>query len=390
MIKNIQIINNSIPISFSNKEKTPSYQHNLVNNTKQDTIEINDKKSKKLSKIKKYAYTTAGIVIIALATAKIILGYNKIKKIAQNKKVFSDFCTTTKYDEVLKNFSFTHFGKDGVPLKYSRNKFIQDLKAILNSLPQEERLKLEKKYNLDFRQTGYNSVKSELSKIPVIPEKIVGNKAEQKIAKLIRHFTKENEVMVENKEIKSVLNSIIQEIPEFTTIIGRKQHDTHHYSIDIHTLKNLCDNIKNPMYTSLDEESKLVLKYSTILHDFGKDFLGDYTPDKGHAQKSFKIAPKILEKIDLKQNIKDRIIKQVKNHHWFEYYNKGEISAQDVVKMFESKQDVAIAEIMAKSDFKNVNPDFHYLCMKITKNDSYDDLMRTKFSPIDIIITKIN
>ena len=92
------------------------------------------------------------------------------------------------------------------------------------------------------------------------------------------------------------------------------------------------------------------------MHDFGKK--GNIITT-GHAATSKVYAEEILANYDLPQNIKDRIIKHVANHHWFERYNKQEISAQDVANIFGSKADITIAKIMAKADFEAISPTFH-------------------------------
>ena len=413
----------------------------LKNSLGQDVVEIQGKTPDKNSRIKKYAYIVSGVISTVLATAGVVFGYKKIKahkaekeaqrlaqearekaqKLAQeaaekarieaerekkvpeivpqkvtqerittNKKIFTDVCSVSKYDEIIKNrLNVEKYGKNGIPLKYSRNDFLQDLNNTLNSVTPEERTKLEKKFNLVFHKTTYNPVGIELEQIPVVPKQIGNIKAEEKIAQIINKFTSENEVLIDDKEVKTVLDSIIQEIPEFTAMVGRKQHDTHHYSVDIHTLRNLSDNLNNIRYNGLDDESKQVLKYSTILHDLGKDFIGDFTPDKGHAKKSLEIAKGILERLELSSNVKERILKQVENHHWFEHYNKGQMSAQAVVNLFASKDDITIAQIMAKSDLQNVNPNFHFWCMGVKGWGDYCEIMFEKFAPINKIANKI-
>ena len=376
------------PKQSYSSQNLPQKQISQINLGK-DIVEFQGKHNKQpKSKIKKLAYHAAAFIVAGMATAGIILGHKKAK-INKINPIFSDFCNSTKYDEAISRFDFDKFGKEGIPLKYSRNEFLEDIKNTLNSVPPQKRTELQEKFDLVIRETGYNPVGIELERIPIIPKILGKTEAEQKIAQIINRFTQKNEVLIDDKETKTVLDSIIKVFPEFTAMIGRKQHDTHHFSVDIHTLKNLKSNILSPKYKDLDNESKLVLKYSTILHDLGKDFIGDITPDKGHAKKSYEITKQIMKNFDLPESIKKRIINQVKNHHWFEYYNKGETTAQEVVDIFGSKSDLTIAQIMAKSDFANVNPLFHYKCMNIAPEPQiYDDILEEKFLPLDEIINK--
>ena len=313
-------------------------------------------------------------------------------KLNEDKTIFTKLVETQNYDYALAKtkIDFTDFAKDGIPLEYSRNQFLKDLQKILDSNP-EEKEQIMKEFNIKFNQTSFNSLGFELEDIPRIKIKKTYTEAEQKIINLIEKFTTGNKSTIANFETKSLLDSILQTFPEFALVVGKKQHNTHQYSLDIHTLKNLQDNLVNPKYKELDSESQLVLKYATILHDLGKTFIGDFKPDNGHEVLSAKYAEQILERFDLPQEIKNRIINQVLHHNWFEQYNNpnNSFSAQDVVNMFGSKEDVIIAEIMAKSDYANISENFHlngrrngYATNKISQGQ-FDYLMARKFAEIN-------
>lgn len=315
----------------------------------------------------------------------------KAEKVAQNKKTLGIFSTTNQLDNAIIKFKPETLGKDGIPLKYSRNRFLGDLKAELEVLPPEERKLIEEKFDIRLNPTEFNEVGVEMERIPIIPENIGTSKAEQKISQIIKNFTQENETLIEDPETKKVLDSIIQEFPEFTAVIGKKQHHTHQYSVDVHTIKNLQDNLQNHRLEGLDSDSQLVLKYSTILHDLGKQFISDFCPDEGHARLSAIYTKKILGRMNLSPEIKSRILKQVEFHHWFKDYNMGRLSAKGVTNLFKTKEDVTIAEIMARSDLKNVSDNFHLRCMGIPANHSqgaYENAIEAKLSDIDKIINE--
>lgn len=315
----------------------------------------------------------------------------KAEKVAQNKKTLGIFSTTNQLDNAIIKFKPETFGKDGIPLKYSRNRFLGDLKAELEVLPPEERKLIEEKFDIRLNPTEFNEVGVEMERIPIVPENIGTSKAEQKISQIIKNFTQENETLIEDPETKKVLDSIIQEFPEFTAVIGKKQHHTHQYSVDVHTIKNLQDNLQNHRLQGLDSDSQLVLKYSTILHDLGKQFISDFCPDEGHARLSAIYTEKILGRMNLSPEIKSRILKQVEFHHWFKDYNMGRLSAKGVTNLFKTKEDVTIAEIMARSDLKNVSDNFHLRCMGIPANHSqgaYENAIEAKLSDIDKIINE--
>lgn len=315
----------------------------------------------------------------------------RAEKVAQNKKTLGIFSTTNQLDNAIIKFKPETFGKDGIPLKYSRNRFLGDLKAELEVLPPEERKLIEEKFDIRLNPTEFNEVGVEIERIPIVPGNIGTSKAEQKISQIIKNFTQENETLIEDPETKKVLDSIVQEFPEFTAVIGKKQHHTHQYSVDVHTIKNLQDNLQNHRLQGLDSDSQLVLKYSTILHDLGKQFISDFCPDEGHARLSAIYTENILERMNLSPEIKSRILKQVEFHHWFKDYNMGRLSAKGVTNLFKTKEDITIAEIMARSDLKNVSDNFHLKCMGIPANhsqDAYENAIEAKLSDIDKIINE--
>ena len=314
----------------------------------------------------------------------------RVAKAKQKHETFNLFTRTNHFDSVITTeLQPETFKKDGIPLQYSRDSFLQDLKNTLDSCSKEEQRAIKSKYDIEFSSTDFNDIGFELRALPGLPKEIGQSKNERKIAEIIKHFTQENETTVENPEVKRFIDSILHEIPEFSAIVGKKQHDTHIFSVDVHTLRNLQDNLTNYRIQGLDEDSKTVLKYATLLHDLGKEFIRDSVPDTGHAARSKLYAQEILSRLDLPQNIKDRIIKQVENHHWFKEYNQEKLSAEGVVNIFGTKEDITIAEIMAKSDLKNVNNIFHKQCMGINLNypdREYFRLIETQFAKIDKII----
>lgn len=296
--------------------------------------------------------------------SKQVPGIVEIMPAEQKRLVVEEFFTSNNLNEVLSiyNIDFSQYGKDGIPLKYSRENFINDLDALLSTLSHAEREKVESKFGIKIQKTEFGKLGKEIVGIPQIPETIEDNQIEQSIVRLIKKFTVENEVQIADKNIKELLESILHTIPEFAMTVGKKQHGSHAYSLDIHTLKVLQYNIANPKFAELDAESQLVLKYASILHDIGKRFFGDIYNDGGHSELSAEYAKKILERFDLSSDIKLRIINQIKNHHWFEIYNDGGQSPELIAKIaaiFKTKEEFTIAEIFAESDFKNVSETFH-------------------------------
>lgn len=307
------------------------------------------------------------------------------KKFIDDEKAFDEAISSSK-------INLTKLGKKGIPLKYNRDSFIQDISKELDKLSPQERPIIEEKFGIKLNKTEFNNEKLEFEGIPHLPKEIGSTPNEINISNLIKKFTEGNEVNLPAGETKNLLDTIIQNFPEFTAIIGKKQHHTQAFSVDVHTLKVLQSCIENPKYTKLDKDSKTVLKFTTILHDLGKRFIADRTPDAGHAIRSTEFAKDILERFDLTPEIKDRILKQIQNHHWFEGFNKGTTTAEDVAKTFGTKEDFAVAKIIAKSDYSSINKNFHLNKFRahmsedktdIMSNEEFDNFIHKSFSKVD-------
>lgn len=278
-------------------------------------------------------------------------------------------------EKVFREFDFSKFGREGIPLKYSRDELLQDIGQSLDNVSQEKAEKLLKKFNLTI---GYG----DLDGIPNLAANAGHSTAANKIRQYLEKFCKNNETTISDKNAKKALDSIIKDFPEFNMTIGKVQHGTHIYSVDIHSLNVLQKAMNNPEYAKLSSESKEVLKLTALMHDFGKK--GNVvTP--GHAIESRREAERLLENYDFPQNIKDRVLNQVENHHWFEKYNLGKANAQDIREIFKTPEDLKIAKMLAKGDFESVNPQFHLQRMvpnRILTQEEFDTVFAKKMSEI--------
>ena len=284
---------------------------------------------------------------------------------------------TSNVDEVFRTFDFTSYGKNGIPLKYSRGEFIDDIQGVLESLPKGRQKELLSQFNLKF---GLGDIDG----IPNIQGQIEESLEARKIKGFIEKFYKQNETTVSSPEVKEALDSVIKGFPEFNMTIGKVQHGTHVYSVDVHSLNVLQRAMQNPEYSKLSDEGKQVLKLTALMHDFGK--MGNViTP--GHAAVSREEAELLLKHYDFPQNIKDRILTQVENHHWFEAYNRGFIDEKDVAEIFQTPENLAIAKMLAKGDFESVNPLFHLGRMnplKMLSQEEFDKEFAEKMAKITI------
>ncbi len=256
--------------------------------------------------------------------------------------------------ETLQNADFTQYGKKGLPLKYSRKEFLSDLNSILSNISDEEKNEILSKLNI-------NIIKDSLGQIIgydgiIDLEQLSDKGIEGRVLNLANKFIKENYIETGDKDLDKALNSLIQGMGEFINIIGKPQHKTQEYSLDIHILKVLQQALKNPNYKQLPNLDKTCLKLAIIMHDIAKS---QGVIDKVHPYMSALYSRNILEKYPLPIFIKDRIFELIKNHHWLSDYDKNRKDSQEISALFRRKSDFTLAKIMAEADLKGVSESFY-------------------------------
>ena len=290
-----------------------------------------------------------------------------------------------KANKVFKEFDFAKYGTDGLPLKYSRKDFMNNVEDILNDLPTQDRVEILSHYGIEndnFDGLLNNRPFEDLSGYS--PE---FKNAAKKVQSEIDKFTTKNEVNIPDKEVKEILDGLIKGLPEFTSIVGKQQHGTHAYSVDIHMLKVLQDAMNNPAYSKLSDKSKTVLKFAAILHDVGK---AAGVVDSNHFRTSANYMSSILDKFNLPTEMKHQIIDAVDNHHWFGDFNTDKLSAQDVAVKCRRSGDLEVYKILAKADLANVSSTFHYRVTGTSNKAEYDAFIDKKMSEVDVEIKKMN
>lgn len=290
-----------------------------------------------------------------------------------------------KANKVFKEFDFAKYGTDGLPLKYSRKDFMNNVEDILNDLPTQDRVEILSHYGIEndnFDGLLNNRPFEDLSGYS--PE---FKNAAKKVQSEIDKFTTKNEVDIPDKEVKEILDGLIKGLPEFTSIVGKQQHRTHAYSVDIHMLKVLQDAMNSPAYSKLSDKSKTVLKFAAILHDVGK---AAGVVDSNHFRTSANYMSSILDKFNLPTEMKHQIIDAVDNHHWFGDFNTDKLSAQDVAVKCRRSGDLEVYKILAKADLANVSSTFHYRVTGTSNKAEYDAFIDKKMSEVDVEIKKMN
>ena len=74
---------------------------------------------------------------------------------------------------------------------------------------------------------------------------------EGEVLQIANDFILNNRVETGNSELDNALNGLIQGMPEFINTIGKQQHNTQAYSLDVHILEAYKTAITDPEYNSL-------------------------------------------------------------------------------------------------------------------------------------------
>lgn len=291
-------------------------------------------------------------------------------------------------EKVLQTFNFAQFGKKGLPLKYSRKEFSRNINSLLKELNNNEQNRVCSHFGLIKGELGgfnglYNNTDYKNSSATVKELDIA-----KKIQAEINKFTLENEVLISDPLEKRVLDGLIKGLPEFTTLVGKEQHGEHRYSVDIHSLLVLQKAMNNPLYKTLNNSDKTIIKFSALLHDIGKR---EGIIDRGHAKTSSEYTRSILKRTNLPEKIKHKIIVTVDSHHWFENFCRRtnssnstvEMAACDVFLNAHSPNDLKVFEILAKSDFQSVSPTFHLDRSGVSSEKEFDKYIEEKMNLLE-------
>lgn len=261
-----------------------------------------------------------------------------------------------------KNFKLT--------LRYPRNQFKNDIIKLIQNMTETEKAMIWDCFNFTIKpNTKGNMV---MTGYPILPHNkkslLNAQTITKKISQYVENFVEKNIILTNDKlptqELTNILNVIFNTLPELYTIIGKEQHDTHDYTVDIHTLNVLQECIKNPLFEHLETEDKQTLILTCLLHDITKE---EYSIDKSHPKESSIDAYYILEKLNLSEQQHTNIYQLIKNHDMLEQCNKGSIN-------FATGEKLPITEEQQNIKVKNYALEFHtenmvMLALILTKAD---------------------
>lgn len=261
--------------------------------------------------------------------------FNTLEKMQANDSYFSEI------DFTLNGFCLN--------LKYNRKTFIYDIKNILSKYSLSERQKLEQQHNFKL------VLKDTFDTIEGYP--CIYNNGDKNLNTIIDKFFYQNEFLFSTeypKELCQNLNTITAALPEFLLLIGKAQHRTHSYSVDIHTLKVLQEVFKDTRYSSLNENDKKALQITVLLHDLTKK---EFEIDKTHPSCAAKDTKNILQRFDIQDSIKEQACLLIKNHDWLERYNKKITSTNELAHVLKDGNNFLMECIIATADLKAVQRD---------------------------------
>ena len=236
-------------------------------------------------------------------------------------------------EEAIKNNPgvISSFGKSGLPLAYGREDFIINLENILSHLKDEKRDEILQKLGIEFSYPSYGFYGKRKAAgydgILCLKKLDLKNSAERRVYKECCKFLYKNRVETGNEELDCALNDIIKAAPEFINIIGKKQHKSHNYSVDVHSLCVLENALNHPQYKTLTNEDKFVLKMTALFHDIGKK---EGVRDPEHPFRSHRLALEFMDEFDMAPDTKKRVLLNIKNHQWLQWYNLSHFS-KDVI-----------------------------------------------------------
>ncbi len=325
-----------------------------------------------ISKIDKAIDDVINSFFVSKNTIKVT---DSIKKEFISQILASHYNKNTQFEDVLmcELDLIKQYGKNGLPLKYSRKDFIEDFNNInCNQETKTAILKLFGATQITCDEAG-NIVQFDGI---LMPEQLYGQvEYEKEAQQLLNKFLFENEIQTLNPELNKYLNLIIKAMPEFISVIGKQQHKTQNYSLDIHMLLALGYCILNPEYHDLAPSDRAVLKFCALLHDIGKK---ENIVDTGHQYLSSEYVDTISSKFFAHPEIKSRISEFVASHHWLAMYNTDNDTAPLVAFNFRRSKDFDMAKIMAQADLKAVGAEFYDKLEYALKHDNLLLLLQSR------------
>jgi len=158
-------------------------------------------------------------------------------------------------------------------------------------------------------------------------------------------------------------------IPEWKNTIGRIQHPTHDFTIDIHTLCVMRYITADTEFIKTNRNERLMLIYSGLMHDMEKL---ENTIDPQHPQKSADKASIILHRLGFDDLFVLSVYFLIKNHQILGLLMSEKIDVQslDLYEFKNNEQLINLLKILAMADIKSVKKNEGFY------NSSYRDKIK--------------
>lgn len=302
-------------------------------------------------------------------------------------------------------FLNTKITKDGFKpqLEYPRTEFINNVLEKTAGMNELEQNKVFDYFGFDIKQDndgnlqmhGYPANINRGSKLAEIKNENT-KKFIEEVRPLVDKFTTNNNVTIEGKpEITKQINDILELFPELRTTIDKKQHKTHDFTVDVHTLKVLQGIMADTRYNELSKKDQQLLCISALLHDLTKL---ENSVDKTHPMYSAYDSYYLLNKMDMSEVDKTKVYKLIKNHEWLERYNgkvktgphtyrdktqkEKEIATKDIAFDLKDGNNFELASILTKADMKAVKETDEFF-------DRFSDAYNSGIEQIEPLIDNI-
>jgi UTP:GlnB (protein PII) uridylyltransferase len=169
------------------------------------------------------------------------------------------------------------------------------------------------------------------------------------------------------KDHKEFLALLFEIIPEWKEIIGRKQHQTHFYTLDIHILTVLKKIKQQSEFEKLDEYSKLTILWGGLLHDIEKI---ENIIDPLHPAKGAERSEVILKKLGLGDDFVNKVCTLVRYHPvvGFIAIDRLEFNILDLMNKFGNIEMAKLFVIFARADIKSVKANEAFYNENINNN----------------------
>lgn len=180
----------------------------------------------------------------------------------------------------------------------------------------------------------------------------------------VRGVTLENKNL--NRKQNDLLTAVIKHIPEWRRLLGCKQHYTHDYSLDVHTLSVIKKMREFPNFKKINNYDKLILLYSALLHDIEK-YENEVDPE--HPARGAKKSSAILFRLGFDEVFINRVYLLIKHHQLLGLLAAGKIifSAEELLETFKCPELLDLQAMLSIADIKSVKKNESFLGIEIEK-----------------------